>query len=143
MLDTAEASERKQLREEKKERNRATFGWEAFTAEADNRAYSKRLAKLPGPLPPQETSRSSVSSNPLQYGKTGSNVSAAGLDRLVGELEGQEEQRKKYSRRRTSNDGATVDYINDKNEVFNKKIKRSFDKYTVEIRQNLERGTAL
>ncbi len=27
--------------------------------------------------------------------------------------------------------------------VFNKKLARSFDKYTVEIRQNLERGTAL
>lgn len=36
-----------------------------------------------------------------------------------------------------------VDFINDKNEAFNKKIKRSFDKYTVEIRQNLERGTAI
>ena len=45
MQDTAEASERKQSREEKKERNRATFGWEAFTAEADNRAYSKRLGE--------------------------------------------------------------------------------------------------
>ena len=101
------------------------------------------LGHLPGPLPPHETSGSSVTSNPLQYGKVGTTVSAAGLDRLVGELSAQEEKRKKYSRRRASNDGATVDYINDKNEVFNKKIKRSFDKYTVEIRQNLERGTAL
>ena len=36
-----------------------------------------------------------------------------------------------------------VDYINKRNMVFNKKISRAFDKYTTEIRQNLERGTAL
>lgn len=30
-----------------------------------------------------------------------------------------------------------------RNKHFNKKIKRAYDKYTVEIRQNLERGTAL
>jgi len=38
---------------------------------------------------------------------------------------------------------ADIDYINDRNKHFNKKIKRAYDKYTVEIRQNLERGTAL
>lgn len=30
-----------------------------------------------------------------------------------------------------------------RNKHFNKKIKRAYDKYTIEIRQNLERGTAL
>ena len=38
---------------------------------------------------------------------------------------------------------ADVHYINDRNRVFVKKIGRAFDKYTTEIRQNLERGTAL
>ncbi len=61
----------------------------------------------------------------------------------VNEIKGQEEVREKYSRRRTEYESTTVDHINAKNEVFNKKIKRAFDKYTVEIRQNLERGTAL
>jgi pre-mRNA-splicing factor SYF2 len=54
-----------------------------------------------------------------------------------------QEARGKFSRRRTEYEGADVDYINDRNKHFNKKIKRAFDKYTVEIRQNLERGTAL
>jgi hypothetical protein len=40
-------------------------------------------------------------------------------------------------------DAHNVDYINDRNAAFNKKLKKSFDKYTVEIRQNLERGTAV
>lgn len=55
----------------------------------------------------------------------------------------QGKRKEKFSRRRTENSAADIDYINDRNKHFNKKIKRAYDKYTVEIRQNLERGTAL
>ena len=59
------------------------------------------------------------------------------------DIERRQEERVKMSRRRTHFDSNDVDYINDSNAAFNKKIKHSFDKYTVEIRQNLERGTAI
>jgi pre-mRNA-splicing factor SYF2 len=36
-----------------------------------------------------------------------------------------------------------ITYVNERNKVFNEKIARAFDKYTTEIRANLERGTAL
>lgn len=36
-----------------------------------------------------------------------------------------------------------ISWINEKNRVFNQKIARFYDKYTKEIRENLERGTAL
>lgn len=36
-----------------------------------------------------------------------------------------------------------VSYINQRNKRFNQKISRTYDKHTAEIRQNLERGTAL
>lgn len=62
---------------------------------------------------------------------------------MTKELEARKEKAAKFSRRRTDMEGADVDFINDRNAVFNKKIKRAYDKYTVEIRQNLERGTAL
>jgi hypothetical protein len=52
-------------------------------------------------------------------------------------------KRKDYSRRRTFQEDADVDYINEHNAKFNKKIKRAYDQYTVEIKQNLERGTAV
>ena len=51
--------------------------------------------------------------------------------------------RKNFSRRRAAYEGEDVTSINERNKHFNKKLKRAFDKYTVEIRQNLERGTAL
>lgn len=55
----------------------------------------------------------------------------------------QGKRKEAFSRRRSEHSAADIDYINDRNKHFNKKIKRAYDKYTVEIRQNLERGTAL
>ena len=53
------------------------------------------------------------------------------------------EKRAKYSRRRPFDSEADVDYINERNKKFNKKASRFYDQYTAEIKQNLERGTAV
>ena len=53
------------------------------------------------------------------------------------------EKRAKYSRRRPFGQDNDVDYINERNMKFNKKAARYYDKYTAEIKQNLERGTAV
>ncbi|KAM4656780.1 pre-mRNA-splicing factor SYF2 [Amazona ochrocephala] len=66
-----------------------------------------------------------------------------GVDRMVADLEKQIEKREKYSRRRPYNDDADIDYINERNAKFNKKAERFYGKYTAEIKQNLERGTAV
>ncbi|CAA9994442.1 unnamed protein product [Nesidiocoris tenuis] len=66
-----------------------------------------------------------------------------GIDRMVEDLEKQVAKREKYSRRRTHNDDADIDYINDRNMKFNKKLERFYGQYTTEIKQNLERGTAV
>lgn len=65
------------------------------------------------------------------------------IDKMVKDLEQQIDRRKKYSRRRTYNDDADVDFINERNSKFNKKLNRFYSEYTAEIKQNLERGTAL
>ncbi len=36
-----------------------------------------------------------------------------------------------------------VDYINDRNKVFNKKLERNFAPFAAEIKANLERGSAV
>jgi len=66
-----------------------------------------------------------------------------GIDRMVDDLEKQIYKRSKYSRRRMHNDDADIDYINERNMNFNKKLERFYGKYTSEIKQNLERGTAV
>ncbi|XP_071509154.1 pre-mRNA-splicing factor syf2-like [Diadema antillarum] len=66
-----------------------------------------------------------------------------GVNRMVEDLEKQIEKKAKYSRRRAFNEEDDVDYINERNMRFNKKIERFYGKYTAEIKQNLERGTAV
>ncbi|KAJ0174484.1 hypothetical protein K1T71_009592 [Dendrolimus kikuchii] len=65
------------------------------------------------------------------------------VDKMVNDLEGQIAKRAKYSRRRTHNDDADIDYINERNAKFNKKLERFYGEHTAEIKQNLERGTAI
>ncbi|ETE68488.1 Pre-mRNA-splicing factor syf2 [Ophiophagus hannah] len=69
--------------------------------------------------------------------------SKEGVDKMVSDLEKQIQKREKYSRRRSYNDDADIDYINERNAKFNKKAERFYGKYTAEIKQNLERGTAV
>lgn len=65
------------------------------------------------------------------------------LNRLVDTLHASAEKRAQFSRRRTEHEEADVDYINSKNKIFNKKLAKAYDSYSVEIRQNLERGSAI
>lgn len=65
------------------------------------------------------------------------------IDKLVESVEGQIIKRKSFSRRRTHNDEADIDYINEKNARFNKKLDRFYGEHTAEIKANLERGTAI
>ena len=69
--------------------------------------------------------------------------SKEGIDRMVEDLEKQVKKREKYSRRRRFDDDADIDYINERNMKFNKKLERFYGQYTTEIKQNLERGTAV
>jgi pre-mRNA-splicing factor SYF2 len=62
---------------------------------------------------------------------------------MVNELNNQSKKRDNFSRRRKHFDDKDIDFINERNAIFNKKIERAFGKYTGEIKANLERGTAL
>lgn len=62
---------------------------------------------------------------------------------LAAEMRADEEARKNFSKRRKFDEHEDVTYINLRNYRFNKKISRAYDKYTEEIKDNLERGTAL
>jgi len=78
----------------------------------------------------------------LMYGGEGK-VSEQAVDRMVDDLEKQIDKRSKFHRRRQHFDDADIDYINERNAKFNQKAERFYGKYTNEIKQNLERGTAI
>lgn len=63
------------------------------------------------------------------------------LERLEQSVLAVAKRRKQFSRRRVFDEEADVSYINERNRIYNQKLERSFD--TREIKQNLERGTAL
>ena len=62
---------------------------------------------------------------------------------MIAELKQTIDRRSKFKRRRRYYENESVTWINRRNEVFNRKVGRAFDKYAAEIRANLERGTAL
>ncbi|KAI8913962.1 SYF2 splicing factor-domain-containing protein [Powellomyces hirtus] len=79
----------------------------------------------------------------LSYANPETRTSREAVQRVVEDLQKQDEKRKKFSRRREFNEDEDVTYINERNMQFNKKIARAYDKYTAEIKGNFERGTAL
>ncbi|GJP53339.1 hypothetical protein CLOM_g12499, partial [Closterium sp. NIES-68] len=144
MLETQEAAETKYKKWEKKE---APFGWDVFNQRALYNAYKKRTDNIPYT---EEEYLKAKEKDPdfyrddasLQYGKA-TEIPEENVDRMVAELTDRAKSRKEFSRRRRHHDEKDIDSINDRNEHFNRKIERAFGKYTVEIKNNLERGTAL
>ncbi|KNC73212.1 SYF2 splicing factor [Sphaeroforma arctica JP610] len=65
------------------------------------------------------------------------------VDRMVNDLEKRIEKRQKMSRRRAFDEDGDINYINERNMRFNQKAERYYGKHTQEIKDSLERGTAL
>ncbi|KAK2458919.1 phospholipase protein (PEARLI 4) family protein [Trifolium repens] len=144
MLDTQEAAE---VKYKKWEKDPAPFGWDVFNQKTLYNAYKKRTKNIE--IDVEEYNRMKEAdpefyrdASSLQYGKA-PKTSEDKIDRMVQELKDRDAKRGSFSRRRTFREEKDVDSINDRNEHFNKKIERAFGKYTLEIKNNLERGTAL
>ncbi|TDH65570.1 hypothetical protein CCR75_007952 [Bremia lactucae] len=145
LYETAEIAAMKASKMSKKEKRKAAFGWDVFNQDSLYKGYKKRLANLPvseESVVAVITTHGNPLGDELTYGKN-DKVEEANLERMAQELEQCIKSRKKFSRRRQHYEGEDVDYINGQNRIFNRKASQAFDKYTVEIRQNLERGTAL
>ncbi|KAG4304557.1 hypothetical protein PORY_001950 [Pneumocystis oryctolagi] len=115
----------------------------------DLEAYEKERAEALGNKESSAKDTSEVTSTYESFyrdmnflGFADSKPSKKAIDRLVEDLNKQEEMRKK-SKRRFDPDNEDISYINERNANFNRKISRFYDKYTKEIRESLERGTAV
>lgn len=144
MLDTQEAAEAKY---KKWEKDPAPDGWDVFNQRTLYKAYKKRAKAMDVDLEEYNKMKEADpefyrEASSLQYGKA-PKTSEDKIDKMVNELKDRDEKRKAFSRRRRFHEEKDVDSINDRNEHFNKKIERAFGRYTLEIKNNLERGTAL
>ncbi|PSS12114.1 Pre-mRNA-splicing factor syf2 like [Actinidia chinensis var. chinensis] len=144
MLDTEEMAEAKYKKWEKEP---APFGWDVFNQKTLYNAYKKRTKNIQVDMEEYNKMKAADpefyrEASSLQYGKAPKTLDDR-IERMVKELKDRDEKRKSFSRRRKFRDEKDIDSINDRNEHFNKKIERAFGKYTLEIKNNLERGTAL
>jgi len=135
---------------DKKQRRVKEFGYDVYNNEAQYRHYKKTVRRAgdagkisnggdeDGGAPDDDPG----DYDPLDYGRAPP-VAKERVQALMDDMHEQAVRRANWSRRRTFDESKDVTYINKRNEVYNKKIERAFDPYTVEIKANLERGTAL
>ncbi|GMF05704.1 unnamed protein product [[Candida] boidinii] len=67
------------------------------------------------------------------------------LKELIKQMKSNDERKSKIrnSRNDTNSDDSSIGYINEKNRQFNEKLNRHYDKYTKDLKDDIERGTAL
>ncbi|EMR09010.2 hypothetical protein PNEG_02785 [Pneumocystis murina B123] len=159
---TIEESERwdQRMKEKQEARDKSLF---ADYTQVAQHSYEKLMRKFKPDLETYEKERAKVVANKTILDENDSEVtntyesfyrdanflgfannkpSKKAIDRLIEDLNKQKEMRNK-SRRRIDPDDEDVSYINERNANFNRKISRFYDKYTREIRESLERGTAV
>ena len=142
-----ETAELANLKTKKRKSADETFAWDVFNEDSLYKAHDKRVNEMGFYPDAYERQKESVGSETF-YASSSSGViqhkpSEDAKERLAESLKKQDEKRKKFSRRRTYDDGEDVQWINERNRHFTKKIERAFGEHTKEIKGNLERGTAL
>jgi len=141
MLTTASRAGREADAAERKRARKGAFGWAAFNEDTLLKGHEKRAAtamKKRSMNGGSNNERIASSDGPALLGSV---PSASAIDSMVGELDDREKLRSQWSRRREVHDSADINHINEYNRNYNKRINRAYDKYTVDIRQSLERGT--
>ena len=129
LTDTAAKANKLKKRDKKKN----TFSWDVFNDDTIYRAYDKRTEKL-NKDEIEESNLNDEDKKKLEQER---------VDRLVEDLEQQNSKRSQFSRKRMHIEEHNVDYINERNRKFNKKLERNFGKYAAEYKANLSWGTGL
>ena len=94
----------------KKRKRTEVFGWDVFNEDSLYNAYFKRVKKFEG--------------------KEGLDTKEDRVQKMADDLEQQIEKRAEFRRERLNIDNEKdIDYINDRNKVFNEKLERNFSKY--------------
>ena len=125
---------------------KSQYGWDVFNNDAIFRAYGKRVKKFSKDRPAEVERDLYLRDQKRAQGEAVESDEEGRRQReeeVASEIANRSEKRKEFSRRRTFMEDEEVDYINERNRVFNKKVQRHFQRYAQEIKANLERGSAL
>jgi len=151
MAESADSSLRRASRRAEKTRANRYEANDYYNPEGQHRNYERGLRSVSAASTAAASASAGASStyDPLNFDhrhlRSESSLSKerAGAARLASELRRRHERADKRKRDAEEFDAADVSGINQRNKRFNEKIGRNFDRHTAEIRQNLERGTAL
>ncbi|KAK9797381.1 hypothetical protein WJX73_008458 [Symbiochloris irregularis] len=143
-LHSADRAQRAYEKQDKKFKPNAET---VFNQKALFNAYERRSAAIPYTKEEYEEQKASQpdfyrSGDSMSYG-VAPVLPERNIELMVAEINDQKRRREEFSRRRAVHTDKDVDFINDRNAHFNKKIDRAFAAHTREIKANLERGTAL
>ena len=119
-----------------KKKKRELNGNDLFNSDAYYRAYKKRSKCLPF----DQDLYDDEMKNGLVKNKVQNDIKK---ELLKNDMQQQIENRGKFSRRRKILEEDEVDYINERNQKYNKKLHRFFGKESKEVKNNMERRTAL
>jgi len=139
--DHADASHRKKMKKTNPDEGFSTY--EAATARQYGRLTQQMTPDMEGYVAQIEELGEEVFNANSTVVHGSHKPSSEAVTRMVTDLDKQIKKRAKYSRRRTHNEDDDVDYINSRNAKFNRKLERFYGEYTADIKQNLERGTAV
>ncbi len=144
LTETAEMVEQRMSKKQKGSASES-FGWDVFNEDSLLKAHEKRLGEMGFYPDAYEKQKEHVGDETFYAGSGVVNhkPSEDAKERLVESLNKAKEKRGKFSRRRMYNDEEDVQWINERNRHFTKKIERAFGEQTAEIKANLERGTAI
>lgn len=123
-------------KKDSKKHRRAAYGWDIFNNDSLLRGYKRRTNKLQRDdelYQMQKDNPDLVITDPKPEN----------VDKMAQELEKEQERRKKFSRRRPFYEDMDVNFINERNRVYNAKLERHFKQYAAEYKSNLDRGTAI
>uniref|UniRef100_F6QBK7 Pre-mRNA-splicing factor SYF2 n=2 Tax=Ciona intestinalis TaxID=7719 RepID=F6QBK7_CIOIN len=146
LLDVSASDAEKKVAAKRRKKN-PDIGFSTFE-EAGTRLYQKLAQKIEPDMENYERRKEEMGEdifyagmNTLLPGQV--KDTKAGIDRMVDDLNERKAKKKPFSRRRAYDDSNDIDYINEGNARCNRKLEKFYGQYTAEIKQNLERGTAV
>ncbi|CAH8569864.1 unnamed protein product [Heterobilharzia americana] len=141
---SAEIADRLEARRRKKRNTDEGF---STYADASHRKYLKMTKQIKPDLVSYQKEKEKLGELAFPtadtIGLTNRKDPPEAVERLANQIIEQGAKRPAYSRRRPFDADADIDYINERNKRYNELLERHYGKYTAEIKQNLERGTAI
>ncbi|KAJ1796271.1 pre-mRNA-splicing factor SYF2 [Coemansia sp. RSA 2399] len=132
--------EKYEAKKRKNEEN-AERGFTDYT-QVNRRKYERDVAKIKPDLAAYERQKQSAVVEGSELGME-HKPDQRNVEKLAKAVEDQQQRRAALHKPSIEKEGEDVSYINERNARFNRKMNRAYDKYTKEIRDNFERGTAL